>query len=385
VKPEVRAVLGHFNSWRRKYWRTRVLILLLVYSPFVVPYLCKQSIVEINVRIANDAIVEMKVRPAVVTATAEFFRFRETRQLQQLIRQYLDTNKDGVVDQSECESGAVVGLAPEQINTRGHDADLRPILLAAQRLGVASPLVSTASINRQALYAAMGETELLIGPQKAMADADFASYYDWPEYSKWATWRNGLTLFGKIPVYVFTLGSPLQMLLVAIAWLGASGLAIRLPQNRRRMVGMLLTVAVTAALVASADRVRYIPTVGGEAQQVMMIGHAFLMVGFTCLGMVIGALGVRLWGRLPWPGVVPVACCLCLGCAAWLLSETPAADQIYFDEIHLWGDLPPLWFSNADYLAIIAFSAAAILASWLLLRHGKIKTVKHNEQVHRSA
>ncbi|MFO7957161.1 MAG: hypothetical protein R6X33_08660 [Candidatus Brocadiia bacterium] len=273
-----RKLWSGLNQWRRKYWRTRVIVLLIIFAPTVGPYLARRDIgIEMN-RIACEAIL-LGSEPRHAWALARFYRAKEVRRLQVNLRTKLDLDRDGAVDGREQDRARALGLDPRELDKRVIHGDLDQLAHAAVRLGVVPSSYSAKDVRLRALHAARNASERFFRPARHEIESIFARGYDWPDYTKWSTWECGVKWF------VCGLFEHFGGLGAAAAWLGVcfvvAGGASLVVRDRRPLVGFVVGAGLYAGLLLLAR--------GGH-----LSGYQTLWgLGYTLLSGVVGYGGGR--------------------------------------------------------------------------------------------
>jgi len=182
-----------FNRWRRKYWLTRVIILLLLFAQPLVLCLTQVDFLLVQLtRIACESVL-LSSEPQLVQARSRFYRAEELCRIQSMVRREIDANRNGVLEAPELRKAAGLGLAGEQLNGWVLDGDAEKMIEAAQRLELVGGHCTYQQIHRQARYAALGHTREVLAPDRRKLEAALAPSYRWPDFSKWQTWKRGLS------------------------------------------------------------------------------------------------------------------------------------------------------------------------------------------------
>ncbi|MHC5033891.1 MAG: hypothetical protein ACYTFZ_02490 [Planctomycetota bacterium] len=312
-----------FNRWRRKYWLTRVIVLLLVFGPAVARRFDPRGPLFVRlVRIACYAI-RTTGEPRAVYNLALYYKAEEARRLRLALQGELDADRDGSLSVEEEERSRAAGLDPDQLTCHILEADLTELGSAAKRLGLVPASYSTTRVRQHAWYAAQAEMDRMFAPAHQRIDALLAEGYQWPDYLRWQTWRTGIDNFLHELIWLF--GLPLGALAWVLASLLVSGV-VSLPFKRGRpLVGFLvgaLLVLIPLLLFGHRPPWRHIAWLRctGYALLTGTIGYAggkaaarttdrvrFALISLALLGLVIAGSGaligleVRLYYR--WMGV----------------------------------------------------------------------------------
>jgi hypothetical protein len=267
-----------FDLWRRKYWCTRVIVLLIIFAPTIGPYLARRDIgIELN-RIACEAIL-LGSEPRHAWALARFYRAKEVRRLQVNLRTKLDLDRDGAVDGREQDRARAVGLDPRELDKRVIHGDLDQLAHAALRLGVVPSSYSAKDVRLRALHAARNASERFFRPVRREIESIFARAYDWPDYTKLSTWERGVKWFVcGLFEYFGGLGVAATWLGVCFVVAGGASLTVR---DRRPLVGFVVGAGLYAGLLLLAR--------GGH-----LSGYETIWgLGYTLLSGVVGYGGGR--------------------------------------------------------------------------------------------
>ncbi len=210
----------YFNGWRKKYWFTRTLVILLLFSPLLYERCRGHLIICDLVRIACDAILADTV-PQYENALCKYYKILEIKRLQITIVVFADKNQNGILDADEIEFLKSKGCDTEEIQESVTKANMDKLAENAGKLGLLPPAYSTTQIRKNAFYAAHSETEFELKPlidevydlidrmncffpkftEKQMNELNtsFAEEFTQKpfviDFYSWPTWRNGLLSF----------------------------------------------------------------------------------------------------------------------------------------------------------------------------------------------
>lgn len=237
------AVWQGVNRWRKKYWRTRVLILLLIFGPTIFPVLARRALIVELVRIACTAI-QLSHEPSHAWALARYYRAQEVRRLQIMLRLEMDRDRSGSLEPAEEARARAAGLDPGQFDEHVLRADLGQLVLAARYFGLVTSSYSEREVRRRAWNTAFGENLRFYGPAHRKIDSLLAASYAWPDYTRWDTWKRGIYHFiGHVP-WVFGRGrAGASWLLVCLFGGGTASLALK---RRRPQGGFAVGVLLLA-------------------------------------------------------------------------------------------------------------------------------------------
>lgn len=232
----------YFNGWRKKYWLTRTLIILLLFLPILYEKFRGHPIVCDLVKYACEAIISNNV-PQCEYTLCKYYKIVEIKRLQTSIIVYADKNQNGVLDADEIALLKSKGCNTDEIQKSVLNADMDKLADDAGRLGLLPPAYSTTQIRKNAFNAAHSETEFAFKP---LTDEifDLIERMNWfyprltekqindlkicytekelrespvvPNYCSWATWRMGLRFF----LYGFT--EPFGPLIATMLWFSIS-------------------------------------------------------------------------------------------------------------------------------------------------------------------
>lgn len=205
-----------FNYWRKKYWFTRTLIIILLFTPLLYEKIRGHLIICDLVKIACEGIF-VATLPQYEHALCRFNKFKEKRRLQTSIIDYADKNKNGVLDQNEIVLLSQHGCEVGEIQKKPLDLDLDKLAINADLLGLLPPGYSTSEIRMNAFFAAHAESEYFYNPlknevydlidrsnwivphftkkQKKMYKLFYGKNLEGPDYTTWKTWEFGISYF----------------------------------------------------------------------------------------------------------------------------------------------------------------------------------------------
>ena len=317
---------GAFNYWRKRYWRTRLIVLCLIFAPAIIPRLAHRSVIVDLVRTACDALLACS-EPALVTFLARHHRLEEARGLQVLLMQRMDANDDGWLDSGERDRASAIGLDPGQLTGKPRHADLQQLVGAARSLGLVRGLCSAKVIRRKAFHTAIGEAQVTLAPERRRIDALIESCYDWPDYRTWPTWRRGMRYFWLNFVgTAYGVGELKTVLAWLIACLLVSLCISASCRTRQRLVGVGVALALTAVAISLLRGSAPGTPWGGDDTFAFWCAS----FGLLCLSAAVGALGAGFAQRARCP----------------LLTSSVGVSLLGMTLIS-WSRLPPLksgWF-----------------------------------------
>lgn len=232
----------YFNGWRKKYWLTRTLIILIIFSTLIYDNISGKWVICDLVKIGCDAIFYGSI-PKSENALCKYYKIVEIKRLQTSIIVYADKNQNGVLDADEIEFLKSRGCDTEQIRNSVIKADMDTLAYDAGRLGLLPPAYSTTQIRKNAFNAAHSETEFTFNPMKDevygliermswlcpkftekqmnelkmhLTETEFNERLVAPDYLSWRTWGNGLKCF----LYAFP--SLFGPLIATVLWFSIS-------------------------------------------------------------------------------------------------------------------------------------------------------------------
>ncbi|MFO7957160.1 MAG: hypothetical protein R6X33_08655 [Candidatus Brocadiia bacterium] len=275
-----------FNQWRRKYWLTRVIVLLIIFAPTVGPYLAGHMAIVELVRIACDAIL-LASAPRHEWTLARFYKAKEVGRLQMNLRTALDANRDGAIRGPEEERAREVGLDPEELRKPVIRGDLDQLARAARRLNIVPSSYSADDVRVRARDAALSASERFFGPTRHEIETTLDKAYEWPDYTKWPTWKRGISSFFATIFGLF--GRPLA----ALTWfltcfLGAGGASL-LFRKHRPLVGFVVGAGLFFVPILAVLRVPYL--LGFSSVQWAYVMP--ILVGYSLLTATVGYAGGR--------------------------------------------------------------------------------------------
>lgn len=306
-----------FNRWRKKYWGVRILILCIIFGPDIVEYATHRVIIIDLVRIACDAILTVS-EPRLVNSLARYHTVEETHRLRVLLWHEIDNDHNNLLDSSETSHALAIGLDPEQLSNSVVEADLGQLVKAAQRLELVPKAYSAQRVRRQAWYMAIGESQAMFESDRRKINDLLYSYYDWPDYAKWETWKRGALWFVggllRIVLVLFSFQTtgvlfPLCFL-IALSVSGFFG-------KRQRIVGLLIGAllgTIVVLFLREPSEVRWFGTISNAACWL----YGF---GLICLSAVVGGWAAQIAALFRQRLVVLFAAVLLLGIVLtiWLL------------------------------------------------------------------
>jgi hypothetical protein len=243
------------NRGRRKYWRTRVIVLLLIFTPTVGPYLARHMAIVELVRIACDAIL-MASQPRHEWALARFYKAKEVGRLQMNLRTALDKNRDGAIRGPEGQRAREVGLDPEELRKPVIHGDLDQLARAARRLKIVPSSYSADDVRVRARDAALSASERFFGPTRHEIETTLYKAYEWPDYTGWPTWKRGISSFFATIFRLFGRpGAALTWLLTCFLAAGGASLLFR---GHRPLVGFVVGAGLFFVPLLAVLRVPYL-------------------------------------------------------------------------------------------------------------------------------
>ncbi len=298
-----------FNTWRRERWRFRLLLLLLIFGLPVSDRLFGwPDGIQGLMRIATDAIY-FSGAPKAQHYYYVYYRAQDASLLRHLLWRELDRNGDGVLDAGERQRARAAGLDVSQFTVPVTEADLDQLVAAAHALHLVPSWYTAGSARRQAFYAARAEAEEFGADWRRKVDAKFAQAAAWPDYTKWATWKRGISEFAEslLPlIYLFGVG-----IWLLIWFLTAFAAAAQV--KSRRLVGFLIGAIGSGSLfypgllhVHTGNIFWWIQFVSGWA-----VGAGFFSV--ACVGGAAGLWAGRLAGGIRRPRVAAGVCAAVVG------------------------------------------------------------------------
>lgn len=279
----LRGLWAGFNRWRKRYWLTRVVILCLLFAPTIGPFLARRDMLVELVRIACRAI-QLAGEPSHVHALERYYRSEEVYRLQMALRREIDADRNGTIDSAEEARALAAGLDLNQLNERAFRADLEHLAQAAKRLELVPASYSAREVRRRARHSAVAESRRILEPYHKKIEAAFNEYYSWPDYTKWSTWKRGISMFfSGLLRYCYGYVRPAFPSLV-LCFLVTTFVCLTCPR-RRRVIGFctggllaLATVLVLWQFLAKSQDWR-----GGTEYTYWLYGVAVI-----CFGAVVG-------------------------------------------------------------------------------------------------
>ena len=243
-----------FNRWRKRYWMTRVLILLIIFGPQLYENLSRHAgFVEI-VRMSLRA-VQLRHEPSHAWDLARYYRAEETQRLQTVLRLELDRDRNGTVEGPEEARARGAGLDSAQLVKPVLEADLTQLIAAARLLQLVPESYTEQQVRQRAWDAAAAESQRFFEPYHRKIESLLDARFRLPDYTRWETWKGGLQQF--VGALFWVLGSPsgaLTWVLVCLLMPLAASLAV--PRGRR-LVGLIVGCALAPVPVAIVGAVRW--------------------------------------------------------------------------------------------------------------------------------
>ena len=220
-----------FNRWRRKYWLTRVLILLLIFGHAVSGRLGHFEVVPRLTGMAINAI--LRAAPTMEYHYYRYYKSCEANRLRCLLLHELHAGADGRLDAAGRQRAEALGLNVSQLEEPPPVPDLAPLADAAKALGLVPGTYSVQEARDEAFYAARARSEEFEAREYREAQSILDTCYDWPDYGKWETWQGGLSSFFDNILFV---APPLGVgIWLPLCFLGALGVSAQV--RRRRLAG----------------------------------------------------------------------------------------------------------------------------------------------------
>jgi hypothetical protein len=304
----------YFNGWRKKYWLTRTLIILLIFSPILYEKLRGHLIICDLVKIACDSIFYGSI-PKAENALCKYYKIVEIKRLQTSIIVYADINQNGTLDVAEIEFLKSKGCNTEEIQKMAINADMDKLADDAGRIGLLPPAYSTTQIRRNAFNAAHSETEFAFNPMKDEV-YDLIGRMNWlypkltekqmnelklnssegygfkgspitPDLSSWKTWTNGF----KYVLYGFT--STFGPLVSTVLWFSISILlglfsAITFKSYRKSMSVLVSLIFLSIMLYLNGN----FPT--SLANYTMLTTRTYYLSALVIFSIVAGLTGFKI-------------------------------------------------------------------------------------------
>ncbi len=220
----LKVVWTYFNQWRKKYWLTRTIIILLIFFPILFEKIRGHETISDLVKIACDAIFAGSI-PMCEDATCKYYKTVEKKRLQTTAFTFADRNQNGKLDADEIEFLKSKGCDVDELQKQAIKADMDRLAEDAGRLGLLPPAYSTKQIRKIAFNTAHSETEFTFKPltdevydmiertnwffpkytpkqiaeiKMDYADRGFNEYFLVPDYGTWETWKFGTLTFLNI-------------------------------------------------------------------------------------------------------------------------------------------------------------------------------------------
>jgi hypothetical protein len=365
----VRAAWRGFNRWRKKYWLTRVIILLLVFGPTIAEILDPRGLLITRlVRIAVQAI-QLHGESSMVYYRARFYRVEEAQRLQMDLRRELDADHDGLLSDAERSRALSAGLAPEQLACPAISADLEALGGAARELGLVPSAYSTAEVRRQAWYTAQAEVERFVRPSHDRIEALLRTPEETLDYTKCSTWKRGIRAFLDGIFGLF--GTPRVGAIWFLGLFLAAGIGSLLFRRHRPQAGFV----VGAGLVFVLMGFRPFYSIPRELLPSSLDEWLFWL-GYAMLLGAIGYAGGRAAAHVRHRARAALIGAALLGLVVFAWAATPG---LGFHVTWWWyyGAEPPAYVPRPPWVnwpgigVGLALAAGGLTGLWLLRRRGR--------------
>ena len=217
----LKKIWNGFNWWRKRYCFTRVLILLILFSPLIYERFSGSWIICDLVKIACDGIFISSI-PQSENALCKFYKFKEKKRLQFAIIGYADKNRNKILDSEEIVLLRQKGCDIDAIQAGPMNLNLNKLAKNASLLDLLPPGYSTTGIRQEAFFAAHAENDFIYKPltnevydlidrqnwffpkftEKQMdilrqnySEEQLSNGTVIPNYTTWGTWKNGIDIF----------------------------------------------------------------------------------------------------------------------------------------------------------------------------------------------
>ena len=261
-----------FNYWRKRYCFTRILVILLLCAPLLYELLSGNLVIRNLVRIACDGIFMSSI-PQSEDALCRYYKFQEKRRLQFLIINLADRNGDKKLNEKEIEYLRKYKCDIDAICKSPKKLNLKQLADNAKLLGLLPTGYLVKEKRMQAFFAAHAENEFFYNPLKKKVYHTLnqsgrffpkytneemamikAGYYGgklkdteiFPDYTTWATWKNGLNIFYSQITFMFTPFFPfISWFVVSMLFSLLLKLKIRKYANVFSIAGSLVFLGIT--------------------------------------------------------------------------------------------------------------------------------------------
>jgi hypothetical protein len=354
-----------FNRWRRKHWLTRVIVLLLIFSPWFAGMLNPRGLLITRlVRIAIEAI-QVSSEPSLAHNLTRYYRLEEAERLRLSLWHELDGNHDGVLDAAEGIRTEATGLDPAQLTCPVTQADPEQLAAAAKRLAVVPPSYSLTEVYKRTWFAAQAETERLMAPSHQRIEALLRTHEERLNYLEWETWERGVYLF--IERLIQVLGPPRQALVCFLSYFLVGGIGSLTVSRHRPAAGLCcgLLIAAIALLVRWG-----LPFLSPSWDWLYWAGYALLAcaVGYAG-GKAASHVTHRAMAALG--GIVLLGLVL-VGYGATYGLALRAVYWWYGFDFGVYGVRSP-WFLYGPAFAGLALMAGGVLGMYLLCRRRRVR------------
>jgi hypothetical protein len=183
-----------FNKWRKKYWLTRIMILLAIFFPVIYTSIFDYHLIQRLVRIACDAVLASS-EPQLTDSTTKYYVRREIKILQTLMLAKIDENRNRVLEDNERQTAIESNINPDILLAKVVDVNLDDVVVNARKLDVGLAVPSAKQIRYECWYKAVGGTEPIFEEDHKKINDLFRDNYKFPDYKKFSTWRKGINFF----------------------------------------------------------------------------------------------------------------------------------------------------------------------------------------------
>lgn len=203
-----------FNHWRRRYWLTRVLILLVLFALPIWEYVTERKFIVELVKVAIESI-QCSSDQQLVGWMTRFYLGQELNQIQRLVRNGIDANDNEVIEENEYPAASRLGLTSQDLTTWVLEIDAAVLIDAARNLGMVDETLDYAMVRRSARQRAVGFAEEVLGPDRRKIQSILDACNARPNLLKWQTWEDALREF---PGYLYLLADSNWGLEYQVPW-----------------------------------------------------------------------------------------------------------------------------------------------------------------------
>jgi len=231
-----KAVWNAFNGWRKRYWKFRVCMLLLLFSGAFYEFPTTNCFIKNLVWYACQAI-RNTTEPKLQWQAARTYRFEQIQQWQNALRRQLPP------DWLDPQTASLLKLRVGQVN-------LDQLIAAARHYRVCPPYVTADSIRQNALTLGLASSAAIFDrPYQEIHHQIFDR--DWSHYWTWENWQDAINWWFLYEIKLAVLPEPIFAALIPLL-VGCGTLAGYLWRRRMKLPALKKFTIVVAFLLLYA-------------------------------------------------------------------------------------------------------------------------------------